>query len=155
MICSSDASVPWMPARKPISKSQYETLAAFRFALRKFLRFSEDAASAAGITPQQHQALLAIKGFPGRDHVSVSELADRLQIRHHSAVGLLDRLVAEKLVSRTASPEDRRRVHIRLTARGEKILGDLAADHREQLRHFVPEISHLLQRIGKSVSETA
>jgi DNA-binding MarR family transcriptional regulator len=144
-----------MPARKPLSKSQYETLAAFRFALRRFLRFSEDAAASAGITPRQHQALLAIKGFPGRDHVSVSELADRLQIKHHSAVGLLDRLVAEKLVSRRASPEDRRRVHIRLTARGEKILGDLVAEHREQLRHIGTEISQLLQRLGKSGSGTA
>jgi DNA-binding MarR family transcriptional regulator len=144
-----------MPARKPLSKPQYETLAAFRFALRRFLRFSEDAAASAGITPRQHQALLAIKGFPGRDHVSVSELADRLQIKHHSAVGLLDRLVAEKLVSRRASPEDRRRVHIRLTARGEKILGDLVAEHREQLRHIGTEISQLLQRLGKSGSGTA
>jgi DNA-binding MarR family transcriptional regulator len=144
-----------MPARKPLSKSKYETLAAFRFALRRFLRFSEDAAASAGITPRQHQALLAIKGFPGRDHVSVSELADRLQIRHHSAVGLLDRLVAEKLVSRTASREDRRRVHIRLTARGEKILGDLTEDHREQLRHIGSEISRLLQRLGKVGSGAA
>jgi DNA-binding MarR family transcriptional regulator len=141
-----------MPARKPLSKPQYETLAAFRFALRKFLRFSEDAATAAGVTPRQHQALLAIKGFPGRDHVSVSELAERLQIKHHSAVGLLDRLVAEKLASRAPSPEDRRRVHIRLTARGEKILADLAEDHREQLRHFGSEISLLLQRLGKAGS---
>ena len=155
MIRSSGASVPRMPARKPLSKSQYETLAAFRFALRRFLRFSEDAAASAGITPRQHQALLAIKGFPGRDHVSVSELAERLQIKHHSAVGLLDRLVAEKLVSRTASPEDRRRVHIRLTARGEKILGDLVAEHREQLRHIGTEISQLLQRLGKAGSGAA
>ncbi|MEO6753630.1 MAG: helix-turn-helix domain-containing protein, partial [Chthoniobacteraceae bacterium] len=84
-----------MAARKRLSKSQYEVLAAFRFALRRFLRFSEDAATAAGITPQQHQALLAIKGFPARDRVTVGELAERLQIRHHSAVGLIDRLVAE------------------------------------------------------------
>ena len=82
-----------MSMRKPITKSQYENLAAFRFALRKFLRFSEDAAGAAGLTPQQHQALLAIKGFPGRDHVTVGELAERLQIKPHSAVGLIDRLV--------------------------------------------------------------
>ena len=152
---SSSASVRRMPARKPLSKSQYEALAAFRFALRKFLRFSEDAAAAAGITPQQHQALLAIKGFPGRDHVSVRELAERLQVRHHSAVGLLDRLVAEKLVARTASPEDRRRVHIQLTSRGEKMLEELTASHRDQLRHIGPEISHLLQRLGKAGSDAA
>ena len=144
-----------MPARKTLSKSQYETLSAFRFALRKFLRFSEDAASGAGITPQQHQALLAIKGFPGRDHVSVRELSDRLQIRHHSAVGLIDRLVSEKLVTRGSSPEDRRRVHVRLTPRGEKMLEGLAAAHREQLRRIGPEISSLLQRLGKGDSDDA
>jgi DNA-binding MarR family transcriptional regulator len=142
-----------MPSAKPLSKSQYETLAALRFSLRKFLRFSEDAAVGTGITPQQHQALLAIKGFPGRDEVDVRELADRLQIRHHSAVGLIDRLVVEKLVARTPSSEDRRRVRIRLTSRGEKVLSGLAAAHREQLRRIGPEISLLLQRLGKADSD--
>ncbi|MDB6004870.1 MAG: MarR family transcriptional regulator [Prosthecobacter sp.] len=138
-----------MPVRKPISKIQYEHLAAFRFVLRKFLRFSEDAAAVAGITPQQHQALLAIKGFPGRDHVTVGELAERLQIKHHSAVGLIDRLVLEDLVTRDASEEDRRQVYIGLTPRGESILTDLASLHREQLRLTGPELSALLQRLGQ------
>src|ERR1700761_1508160 len=89
-----------------LDKSQFETLAAFRYALRRFIHFSDEAASAAGVTPQQYQALLAIKGFPGRDHVTIGELAKRLQLRHHSAVGLVDRLVAEDLVSRTTAPED-------------------------------------------------
>src|SRR4051794_29460836 len=114
-----------MPARKTLSKSEYEALAAFRFALRKFLRFSEDAAASTGITPQQHQALLAIKGFPRRDHVTVRELAERLQIKQHSAVGLIDRLVVEKLVARAISPADRRLVHVRLTGHGEKVLEEL------------------------------
>jgi DNA-binding MarR family transcriptional regulator len=147
-----NVSVLLMPSSKPLSKAQYENLAAFRFALRKFLRFSEDAAHDSGVTPQQHQALLAIKGFPGRDHVDVSELAERLQIRHHSAVGLIDRLVAEKLVARSPAPEDRRRLQIRLTARGEKVLAELTSVHREQLRRIGPEISLLLQRLGKSDS---
>ena len=138
-----------MSWRKPISKSQYENLAAFRFALRKFLRFSEDAAGAAGLTPQQHQALLAIKGFPGRDHVTVGELAERLQIKPHSAVGLIDRLVLENLVERDASAEDRRQVHIRLTSRGEGMLQELSSLHREQLRLIGPELSALLQRLGQ------
>src|SRR6476659_3605123 len=116
-----------------LSKKQYETLAAFRYALRQFLRFSESAAQSAGITAQQHQALLAIKGFPGRDLVTVGELAVRLQLRHHSAVGLIDRLVSEKLVSRWPSPEDRRRVLIGLTRRGESVLEKLTAAHRRQL----------------------
>lgn len=144
-----------MPASKPLSKSQYETLAAFRFALRQFLRFSEDAAVRAGITPQQHQALLAIKGFPAREHVSVRELAERLQVKHHSAVGLVDRLVSEKLAIRTPSTEDRRRVQIRLTPRGERLLEGLSAAHREQLRRIGPEITHMLQRLGKGDSDAA
>src|SRR3569832_1651151 len=71
-----------------LSKAEYELLAAFRYALRQFLRFSEEAARAVGIEAQQHQALLAVKGFPGRDRITISELAERLQIRHHSAVGM-------------------------------------------------------------------
>ncbi|MBB5033111.1 MarR family winged helix-turn-helix transcriptional regulator [Prosthecobacter vanneervenii] len=138
-----------MPNRRPISKSQYESLAAFRFSLRKFLRFSEEAAGAAGLTPQQHQALLAIKGFPGRDYVTIGELAERLQIKHHSAVGLVDRLVLEKLVQRVASAEDRRCVNIRLTSRGEAVLEELSALHREQLRRIGPELSTLLQGLGQ------
>lgn len=72
-------------------KSDYEALAAFRYALRQFLRFSEDAAATEGLSPQQHQALLAIKGFPGRDSVTIGELAEKLQVRHNSAIGLVDR----------------------------------------------------------------
>ena len=139
-----------MPASKPLSKSQYEDLAAFRFELRKFMRFSENAATTAGITPQQYQALLAIKGFPGRDQVTVGELAERLQIRHHSAVGLIDRLVLESLVTRDASSEDRRLVHIRLTSRGERMLEKLAATHREELSLIGPELRTLLQRVNSS-----
>lgn len=133
---------------KKLDKAQYETLAAFRYALRQFIHFSEDAAQSAGITPQQHQALLAIKGFPGRDSITVGELAERLQLRHHSAGGLVDRLVVEKLVSRAPSKEDRRRVLIRLTALGEKVLGKLSSAHREQLKRIGPKIQLLLGRLG-------
>jgi DNA-binding MarR family transcriptional regulator len=138
-----------MAAPKKLSKAQYEMLAAFRFALRQFLKFSEDAAHEADITPQQHQALLAIKGFPGRDRVTVGELAERLQIAHHSTVGLIDRLVLENLVTREPSEEDRRRVFIGLTKRGDKVLEQLASAHHEQLRRIGPEIRTLLERLGK------
>jgi DNA-binding MarR family transcriptional regulator len=131
-----------------LGKAQYETLAAFRYALRCFIHFSEAAASAAGITPQQHQALLAIKGFPGRDSVTVGELAERLQLRHHSTVGLVDRLVAEQLVTRTSSVEDRRRVLIRLTHRGENVLEKLSSAHRRQLRRIGPELNRQLNRLA-------
>ena len=136
-----------MAKPKQLVKSEYETLAAFRYALRQFLRFSEAAAREAGITAQQHQALLAVKGFPGRDRVTVGELAERLQLRHHSTVGLVDRLVAEKLVIRAPSAEDRRQVLIQLTNRGEKILEKLAAVHRQQLQRIGPEIRQLLGRL--------
>jgi len=138
-----------MPPLKRLTKAQYETLAAFRYALRKFTHFSESAAEAAGVTPQQHQALLAIKGFPGRDQVTVGELAERLQLRHHSVVGLIDRLVLEKLVTRSPSVEDRRQVLIQLTTRGEKTLEKLSGLHREQLKRIGPELSRLLEQLDR------
>lgn len=131
-----------------LDKAQYETLAAFRYALRKFIHFSETAAQMAGITPQQHQALLAIRGFPGRDQVTVSELAERLQLRHHSAVGLIDRLATEKLVTRTSSNKDRRQVFIQLTRRGQKTLENLSAMHHKQLKRLGPEFSLLFDRLS-------
>jgi DNA-binding MarR family transcriptional regulator len=136
------------PKGPKLTKGEYEMLAAFRFALRQFLRFSEEAAHEAGVTPRQHQALLAIKGYPGRDQVTVSELAERLQVQHHSAVGLVDRLVAESLVSRRPSGEDRRVVYIRLTPGGERILAGLATAHREQLSRIGPELRTLLKQLG-------
>lgn len=142
-----------MGARKIPTKSQYEDLAAFRFELRQFLRFSEEAAAAAGVTAQQYQALLVIKGFPGRDYVTVGELAERLLIRHHSAVGLVDRLVHEDLVTRNAADDDRRQVHIRLTPRGDHVLADLASNHREKLRFVGPELRALLQRVNQGESK--
>lgn len=138
-----------MPRSRKVTQAQYETLAAFRFALRQFFRFSEQAAQEAGVTPQQHQALLAIKGFPGgHGRVSVGELAERLQIAHHSAVGLIDRLTVEKLVKREHSKEDRRRVDVFLTKRGEALLETLSATHHEELRRIGPGIRELLEKIS-------
>jgi DNA-binding MarR family transcriptional regulator len=137
-----------MARAKQLVQAEYEALAAFRYALRKFIHFSETAAQAAGVTPQQHQALLAIKGFPGRDRVTVSELAERLQLRHHSAVGLIDRLVVEKLVARAPSHEDRRQVLIQLTRRGESTLEKLSSMHRQQLKRIGPELTRLLQELN-------
>ena len=138
-----------MARPRQLFKAQYETLAEFRYALRQFIHFSEKAAQAAGITAQQHQALLAIKGFPGRDSVTVGDLAERLQLRHHSTVGLVDRLVAEKLVARAPSEEDRRRVFIRLTSRGENMLAKLASAHSQQLRKMGPGLSRLLKQLAR------
>jgi DNA-binding MarR family transcriptional regulator len=130
---------------RPLSKLHYERLAAFRHALRRFQRFSEEAARAAGLAPQQHQALLAIKGSPGRDYASVGEVAERLQLRHHSAVGLVDRLVRRQLVRRSPSAEDRRRQEVRLTARGEALLARLSTAHVQELRQLGPELRSLLK----------
>ncbi len=138
----------FMARIRHLSKAQYETLAEFRYALRQFIHFSENAAHAAGITPQQHQALLAIKGYPGRESVTIGELAERLQLRHHSAVGLVDRLVVEKLVTRAHSAEDRRQAIIQLTPRGESVLAKLSWTHRQQLRRLSPELGALLKKLA-------
>lgn len=135
-----------MAASRPrLAKSHYELLAALRHALRRFQRFSSDAALAAGLTPQQHQALLVIKGFPGRDYVSVGELAERLHLRHHSAVGLVNRLVQRQVARRTPSVTDRRQQEVRLTAGGEKLLGQLSTAHLRELRALRPELRRLLE----------
>ncbi|MEZ0387301.1 MAG: MarR family winged helix-turn-helix transcriptional regulator [Verrucomicrobium sp.] len=140
-----------------ITKHEYEMLAAFRFSLRQFLRFSEEAAHAEGSTPQKHQALLAIKGYPGRESVSIGELAERLQIQHHSAVGLIDRLVADGLIVREPSATDRRQVIICLTPAGEELLEKLASVHRVQLSRVGPELHQLLGKLtqwaGAGVAE--
>lgn len=133
--------------KNKITKAHYETLAELRYALRQFLRFSENAAQAAGVTPQQHQAMLTIKGFPGRDHITIGELAERLQILHHSAVGLANRLAVERYVRRVSSRKDRRQVYLALTTRGEIVLEKLSAVHREQLQRVGPQITQLLKRL--------
>jgi DNA-binding MarR family transcriptional regulator len=119
-----------------VTKEEYEELAAFRYRLRQFLRFSEEAARSVGLTVQQHQALLAVMGFPGRDRITIGELAERLQIAHHSAVGLVERGVAQKLFLKRIGTEDARQVYITVTARGRTILDRLAAAHQEERRRL-------------------
>jgi DNA-binding MarR family transcriptional regulator len=117
-----------------ITKAEFEALAAFRYAIRRFLHFSEQAARRAGVTPQQHQLLLAIKGFPGRTSATVSELAERLQMHPHSMVGLIDRTEEQGLVQRAPGTTDRRQVYVALTPAGETLLHKLAVIHRRELR---------------------
>jgi DNA-binding MarR family transcriptional regulator len=116
-----------------ISKAEFESIAAFRYALRKFVRMSEQAARRARITPQQHALLLAIRGFPHRDYANVSELADRMQMRQHSMVGLIDRTVAQGLVRREQGTADRRHVFVYLTPAGMALLERLSAEHQREL----------------------
>ncbi len=127
-------------ASNDVNKSDYEAMAEYRYAMRRFLRFSEEAARAAGITPQQYQLLLAIKGYPGREQANITELSERMQLDHHSMVGLIDRSVDRGLVQREQDTVDRRHVNVRLTAAGDKILTELATVHREQLRRMKEDL---------------
>ncbi|HVR10310.1 MAG TPA: MarR family transcriptional regulator [Thermoanaerobaculia bacterium] len=133
--------------RPLMSADDYQALAAFRYALRQFLRFSEEAARRAGVTPQQYLAMIAVRGFPGRDRLTVSELAERLQIRHHSAVGLIDRMVAQGLMVRQPGGADRRQVFVSLTQRGAELLEPLAAAHRDQLQRIGGDLRQILERL--------
>jgi len=121
---------------RPFTKAEYEELARFRYGVRRYLRFSEVAIRHAGFRPQQYQLLLAIKGYPGRDWVTVGEAADRLQIQHNSAVGLADRCERLGLIRREDHPSDRRIIVLRLTERGEEVLGGLVQLHRQELERL-------------------
>jgi len=130
---------------KVVSKGEYEVLAEFRYTLRQFMSFSENAAEEIGLTPQQHQALLAVKGFPGREQITVGELSERLQIKHHSAVGLIDRLEAENLIDRSEGSNDRRKVFYFSYRAWSFDFGETSTIHREELRRMAPQLRLLLK----------
>ena len=125
----------------------YATLAEFRYQIRRFLAFSEDAARSSGLDAQQHQLLLALKGLPADTAPTIGALAERLHIRHHSAVGLVDRLDEKGLVTRRVDPADRRCVHVHVTRRGEAVLRRLTAIHEEELSTAGPALLRTLQRL--------
>lgn len=126
---------------EPLTKQDFEALARFRFGIRRYLRFSEETVRRHGLTPQQYQLLLALKGFPGREWATVRELSDRLQLRHHSVVELVNRAQGQGLVERAPDPEDARVVRVLLTDAGEDILARLAALHRDELRRIDTALS--------------
>ncbi len=130
-----------------MTKQEFERLADFRYALRQFLRYSEETAYSVGLTPQKYQALLAIRGYPDKDRVSIGELAERLQIRHHSAVGIVDRLEDQGLVAREQDEQDRRIVCVRLTPLGVEMVERIASSNTDRLRGLQPELSRLLTRM--------
>ena len=139
-------SRPRPPAsRFEMTLDDYRLLADFRHLLRQFFVFSEQGAKAAGLTAQQHRALLVIKAFDGQP--SVGDLADRLVIRHNSAVGLVDRLVQAGFVTRNADSADRRRMTLALTARGEKKLLAISGANRQELRRLAPLLTALVARL--------
>lgn len=127
-----------------LTKPDYEALLAFRTALRRFLHFTEEGARSAGLTPQQHQAMLAVMGQPNRDWATIREIAEALQIRHHAAVGLVDRCEQADLVLRSVNPLDRRSVRVSLSPHGETILAHLSQANLKELsllKSFMIEVA--------------
>lgn len=134
---------------KEISTAEYRALAELRYLIRKFVRDGDAVARAAGLEPQQYLLLLAIRGLPDNEEATIRALADRLTLKHHSAVELIDRLEARGYVRRSRSRDDRRRVLVALLPRGEKLLEQVARDRIGELRAsgaaLVKAISALLE----------
>jgi DNA-binding MarR family transcriptional regulator len=132
---------------KKLSLADYRALAEFRYQIRRFLHFSEQVVKKAGLERGQYQLMLAIKGIPPEVRPRIRELANRMQIRHHSTVELVNRLEAGGFVHRTRAKDDRREVLLALTAKGEKVLAELALHHRDELRTAGPDLVTALRRI--------
>jgi len=131
---------------RTLTLADYESLAELRYQIRRFLHFSEQASRMAGLEPRQHQLMLALKGLPGTVRPRIGELAERLQIRHHSTVELVNRLSAGGFVQRHRMGEDRREVWLSLTSKGEKVLRELSLHHRAELRLRGPALIAALRR---------
>jgi DNA-binding MarR family transcriptional regulator len=131
---------------KPQS-ADYQALANFRYALRQFLEFSASAAKSVGLTPQQHQAMLTIIGAPEGQSITIGFLAERMLLKHHSTVELVDRLVELDLLVRQPDAADRRKVLLGLTPKGRRLLTKLSTTHIEELRRIRPVFANLLDRL--------
>ena len=131
----------------PLPDADYLRLASFRYALRRFLHFSESEAARVGLSGQQYQALLALRATPEGERMTITDLARLLLVRHHSAVGLVDRLAEHRLLRRKAIAEDRRKVELCLTTKGRRVLAQLAAVHRAELRRVGPVIGRLVSEL--------
>lgn len=129
----------------PLTLADYQALAEVRYQIRRFVHFSEQASRTAGLEPQQHQLMLALKGLPKGVRPRIGELAERLQIRHHSTVELVNRLSTAGHVRRHRAGEDRREVLLSLTPSGEKILKELSLHHRAELRIQGPALISALK----------
>ncbi len=128
----------------------YKAMAEFRYQIRRFLRFSEETARAGGLEPQQYQLMLALKGKPETSRGRIGEIAERLQIQHHSTVELVDRLARRGLIKRRRSETDRREVLLELTPRGDKLLQEMALHHRAELRDLAPDLVAALKRVVRT-----
>jgi len=134
---------------KDLSTSEYQALAELRFQIRRFLHFSEQQVRGLGLEPQQHQLLLAIRGFPEGIDVTIGELALRLLLKHHSTVELVDRLERQGYVARTAGKQDRRQVIVHLTRKGSDVLRKLSLAHHQELEAAGPALASALRRLNK------
>lgn len=143
-----------MNVEHEITHSEYQALAEFRYQLRCFLRFSEQAARAVGLEPQQHQLLLALKGLPEGRVATVGELAERLQIQHHSMVELINRMVDRNLLERSRGESDQRKVIVKLTPKGDEVLRKLSLLHRTELRSSGPALVRVLHALIDSENDS-
>jgi DNA-binding MarR family transcriptional regulator len=134
-----------------LTTRDYARLAAFRYALRGFLRFSEEAAAQAGLTTQHYQAMLVLRAWPDGERITINDLAQQLYLKHNSAVGLVDRLAEEKLLVREPSSADRRKVELRLTSRGREVLASLASMHRAELQRVGPNLKRFFAELSRPV----
>jgi DNA-binding MarR family transcriptional regulator len=137
-----------------LSKSDFRAMAELRYQIRRFLRFSEDAARQAGIEPQQHQLLLALSGLPDGTKPTIRALAERMQLQHHSTVELIDRLVEKGFVCRLRSTDDRRHVLVKVTHKGEAFLEKLSLHHLQELQSVGPTFMKVLQNLLKQSSSS-
>lgn len=137
----------------PLTSTDYENLLAFRTSLRRFLHWSQARAREVGLTPAQHQLLLAVKGHRGSDGPTVGDLAEYLMLRHHSTVELIDRAEAAGLVERLGDVADGRVARIRLTADGEERLSRLAQAHLDELRHLAPVLDQVVAQWDTAASD--
>ena len=130
-----------------LTQPDFKSMAELRYQIRRFLRFSENAARQAGIEPQQHQLLLAIRGLPEGLKPTVGVLAERMQLQHHSTVELIDRLVDRDLLCRLRATDDRRQVLVKLTHDGEELLEKLSLHHLQELQSVGPTFVKVLQSL--------
>lgn len=146
---------PRTSARKKglLTAAEYETLASFRYGVRRYLQFAEANARSVGLPSQQHQALLAIKVRTAREPMSIGDLAAELLIKHHSTVELVGRLEKAGFTRRSVDVNDRRRIQVALTSLGEKVLADLSVGNLRELRLVAPAFSGLLSEMEKLESE--
>ena len=149
MLTSPRVELKKAERRYNLATEDYARLAAFRFALRKFLRFSEAAAGESGITGQHYQAMLIVRACPDERRTTINDLSQQLMIKHNSAVELVDRLVEQDLVTREASSADRRKVELRLTVRGRQVLARLAGLHRRELRRIGPILERFFAELSR------